>query len=64
MSLISCTDNCVYQQDGYCSLSRAASCAEPGCSANCVNYVPRSQNGAERLTDIAHTDQLQSVRNN
>ena len=64
MSLIPCTDHCVYQQDGYCSLSRAASCAAPGSAAGCVNFVPRSQNRAERLTDVVHANQLQSIRDN
>lgn len=63
MSLIPCTDHCIYQQDGYCTLSRAASCATPGSIVGCVNYVPRSQHGAERLSDIVHPDQLQSFRN-
>lgn len=64
MSMIPCTDQCVYQQDGYCALSRAASCASAGCAAGCVNFVPRSKNGAERLTDIVHPDELQSLRDN
>ena len=41
MSLIVCTDPCVYQIDGYCSLSRAAS---PGDGrSGCVNFVARSE---------------------
>ena len=60
MSLIPCTDLCVYQQDGYCSLSRAASCAAPGSAVGCVNFVPRSKNGAECLTDVIHPNELQS----
>lgn len=62
MSLIPCTDQCIYQEDGYCSLSRAASCAVTGQAAGCVNFVPRLKNGAERLSDVIHPDQLQSVR--
>lgn len=62
MSLIPCTDQCVYQQDGYCSLSRAASCASPGSAVGCVNFVSRSKNGAERLTDIIHPNEFQSLR--
>lgn len=64
MSLIPCTDQCVYQQDGYCSLSRATSCAAPGNSVTCVNYVPRSKNCADRLTDVIHGNELQPVRDN
>lgn len=62
MSLIPCTDHCVYQQEGYCSLSRAASCAAPGSTVGCVNFVPRSQNRAERLADVVHSNQFQSIR--
>lgn len=39
MSLIVCTDPCVYQRDGYCSLSRASSPGAPD-SSSCVNFVP------------------------
>ena len=63
MSLIPCTEACVYQQDGCCSLSRAASSASPGSAVGCVNFVARSQNGTECLTDVIHPNQLQSVRN-
>ena len=63
MSLIPCTEYCIYQQDGCCRLSRAASCAAPGSAVGCVNFVARSQHGAERLTDVVHADQLQSLRN-
>ena len=64
MSLIPCTEACVYQQDGCCRLSRAASCASPGSAVSCVNFVPKSQHRAERLSDIIHPDQFQSFRNN
>ena len=63
MSLIPCTDQCIYQQDGYCTLSRATSCATVGNAAGCINFVPYcSKNGTERLTDIIHPDQFQSIR--
>ena len=56
MSLIVCTDPCVYQKDGYCSLSRAASPGEM--DSGCVNFVPRtrSQQGGHGLPDIGHPD--------
>lgn len=41
MSLIACTDACVYQQDGYCTLERAASCGLPGPEHACVNFAPQ-----------------------
>ena len=68
MSLIACTDPCVYQIDGYCSLSRAAS---PGDGqSGCVNFVARNeqesnftlQNGGHGLPDIGHPDQVQTRR--
>jgi len=62
MSLIACIDNCVYQQDGYCSLMRAGSCGRPSKKNSCVNYVPRngkqSQDGAEHLANITYPDEL------
>lgn len=59
MSLIVCTDPCVYQKDGYCSLSRAASTGEPGRS-ECVNFVPvqTSQQSGHSLPDVGYPDQL------
>ena len=68
MSLIACTDPCVYQIDGYCSLSRAAS---PGDGrSGCVNFVARSeyksnftlQDGGHGLPDVGHPDQVQPLR--
>ena len=57
MSLIACTDPCVYQKDGYCSLSRAASSGEPG-QSRCVNFVPAqpSQQRGHRLPNVGDPD--------
>lgn len=41
LSLIACTSDCVYQQDGYCALERAVSCGLPSDVEPCVNFVPR-----------------------
>ena len=68
MSLIACTDPCVYQIDGYCSLSRAAS--PGGGQSGCVNFVPRSQvkrnstlqKSGHGLSDVGHPDELQALR--
>ena len=62
MSLIVCTDPCVYQQDGYCSLARAASCGSTG-GSGCVNFVPRLQNGGQCFPDVGHPDHVQALRN-
>ena len=63
MSLIFCTDPCVYQKDGYCSLSRAASTGEPG-QSQCVNFVPVQvlKQSSHSLPDVGHPDQLQPFR--
>ena len=61
MSLIACTDPCVYQQDGLCVLARAASGGGSGLS-RCVNFVPRSQQSGQRLPDVGHPDDLQARR--
>lgn len=62
MSLISCTDPCVYQQEGCCTLARAASCGTPGGAGQCVNFVPRSlQNRAQSLPNVVHPNQGQPL---
>ena len=59
MSLIGCTSDCLYQNDGYCQLERAMSSGEPNPDHPCVNYVPRAlQNGGQGLPDVAHPDEL------
>ncbi len=40
MSLIACTDGCLYQRDGVCCLSRAAQAGTPA-PGGCVHFVPR-----------------------
>lgn len=60
MSLIACTDPCVYQKDGYCSLSRAASSGSPGTSG-CVHFVPIQQHpvseqSGQCLPDVGYPD--------
>lgn len=61
MSLIVCTDPCVYQKDGYCSLSRAASSGAAS-GSGCINFVPLSkealQQRCQSLSDIGDPDQL------
>lgn len=47
MSLIQCTDPCVYQLDGRCTLVRAASQGQPG-RLGCINFVPRAWTDRER----------------
>ena len=42
MSLIACTSDCVYQKDGTCTLTRAASPGEPN-KDGCAYYVKASK---------------------
>ena len=62
MSLIACTEPCVYQKDGRCTLSRAAS--PGGCGhRGCVNFVPvLSQQRGHGLSDVGYPNQLQTGR--
>ena len=61
MSLIACTAPCVYQKEGCCTLSRAASAGMPGLEG-CVNFVPAGgeplQQSGHGLPDVAHLDDL------
>mgnify|MGYP005777242967 CR=1 FL=1 len=61
MGLIPCTDPCVYQKDGYCSLSRASSAGIP-MERGCINFVPvqlpHSQQNGQSLPNIGHADQF------
>ena len=61
LSLIVCTSECLYQQDGYCSLERAVSGGAPSKENPCVNFVPRRsslQNSGQGFPDISDPDQL------
>lgn len=58
MNLIPCTDPCIYQQDGQCTLSRAASGGENG-GSGCLHFLPgASEQDRQRLPDVSHRDQL------
>ena len=63
LSLIQCTSPCVYQQDGQCTLVRAASPGVPN-EHGCLNFVPQSglQQRRQGLSDVAHPDELQPLR--
>lgn len=61
MSLIVCTSDCLYQQDGRCSLERAVSGGAPSRENPCVNYIPKTgvlQDGRQGLPDRPDPDQL------
>ncbi|MDF2839068.1 MAG: hypothetical protein K0S60_771 [Evtepia sp.] len=62
MSLIACTDPCVYQKDGYCSLSRAVSGGYPTERQSCVHYLPKNisslQNSKQSLSNISNINEM------
>ena len=62
MSLIPCTSGCVYQQDGCCTLERAASCGtlDQQPQSGCVHFIGlgSKSNGHEGVTNGFHHGQL------
>jgi hypothetical protein len=61
MSFIACTDPCVYQKDGYCSLSRAVSGGYPSETQHCVHFLPISttlQNGSQSLPNVSDKNEM------
>lgn len=57
--MIPCTDPCIYQQDGCCTLSRAVSGGHPSQEQSCVYFLPKGlQQHRQGLPDVAHRDQL------
>lgn len=60
MSLIPCTDPCIYQKDGCCTLARAASGGFPSESKRCIHYLPKhpSQQNRQSFPDVFHRDEL------
>jgi len=62
MSLIACTDPCVYQKDGYCSLYRAVSGGYPSAQQSCVHFLPKNSsqlpNGRQSLPNVSHPNEL------
>ena len=53
--MIACTEPCIYQTDGICTLSCAGTMEYPG-TCGCINYMPlipeESQQSRQRITDI------------
>lgn len=61
MSLIACTDPCIYQKDGYCSLSRAVSVGYPTEHQSCVHFLPKNtnlQHCNQSLPNISDKDEI------
>ncbi len=49
MSLIGCTQNCIYQRDGYCTLEQAAANVQAVPNNYCVNFTPLAAQPVVRL---------------
>ena len=47
MSLIACTNACVYQEEGVCRLEQAASGGQLSVGIGCIHYVERSSANSE-----------------
>ena len=57
MSLIPCTDPCIYQREGRCTLDRACSAGQPS-AGGCLHFLPlSSQKDRQGLPDVPHRDQ-------
>ena len=57
MSWIPCTDPCIYQREGCCTLDRACSAGAVR-SDGCLYYLPRpSQEDRQGLPYVPHRDQ-------
>ena len=60
VSLIPCTQNCKYQNEGLCTLAQAQPAAVQAVpNKACLNFTPRPSNQhGDGLADIAHPDQF------
>lgn len=60
MSFIPCTDPCIYQREGCCTLDRACSGGVSDGRVGCVHYLPRttSQKDRQRFADVPYRDEL------
>lgn len=58
MSLIPCTDPCIYQKEGCCTLETACSGGLPG---GCVHFLPSQQN-SQGLADVPHRNEREPLR--
>jgi len=64
MSYIPCSEICVHQKDGFCCLERVpdwhgAAASAGGICLYCEASASSTENGVNRLTDIADRDELQ-----
>lgn len=58
MSLIPCTQDCKFQQDGLCMLEQTSNTGGQASPNDlCLNFTPRSNQYGNRLTDVADANQ-------
>ena len=59
MSLIPCTQNCKYQDEGLCTLAQAPSMVSQAVPNDaCLNFTPRLSNQhGDSFSDVSHPDQ-------
>jgi len=60
VSLIPCTQNCKYQDEGLCTLAQAPSMASQAAPNDaCLNFTPRLLNQhSNSFPNVAHPDQI------
>lgn len=58
MTLISCSSDCIYQENGYCNLNQAAAVGVPS-ESGCIHYIPKQKPKYKipvKKNDQAHGD--------
>lgn len=59
MSFIPCTQNCIFQDEGLCTLAQAQSARQAVPNDACLNFTPRLLNQhSDGLSDVSHSDQV------
>ena len=58
MSLIPCTQNCKFQDDGLCTLDQARAVGQAVPNDVCLNFTPKPSNQhSNSLSNVANPDQ-------
>lgn len=62
MVFIPCSEKCIYQQDGCCTLSEVSTVSNTeagGCIYKIISQKPSALQGSDSVTDTAYTNELQ-----
>lgn len=51
MNLITCDNNCIYQNDGYCTLDTPAVISENSDTSTCIHFIKRNLKSLTNLND-------------